>query len=165
MASAPITVAALTVAGLVLATFAHAVSRSDPQPEPRSLLQKAYDREVETAAGSERCTLYHARFGGQRAQLVAVTKGSVRNYVVMEVGKRDPSMRALRSNWLRANYGDSEHLWLGDYISADSALARARDLCPLARRCWPGEPDCVPAGQSLTPARLFFDRPPPTHGM
>ena len=74
-------------------------------------------------------------------------------------------MRALRSNWLRANYGDSEHLWLGDYISADSALARARDLCPLARRCWPGEPDCGPAGQSLTPARLFFDRPPPTHGM
>ena len=164
MPSAPTTLAALTATGLMLATFAHAVGRSEPQPEPRSLLQMAYDREAETADFA-RCALYHARFGGQRAQLVAVTKGNVRNYVVMEVSKRDPTMRSLRSNWLRANYGEAEHVWLGDYVSADSALARAASLCPPAQRCWPGEPDCGPAEQSLTPARVFFTQPPPDNGM
>jgi len=124
----------------------------------------AYDREAE-AAGSERCALYHARFGGQRAQLIAITKGSVRNYVVVEVGKRDPAMRSLRSNWLRANYGEAEHVWLGDYVSADAALARAAGRCPLAQRCSPGEPDCGPAEQSLTPARVFFSQPSPDNGM
>src|SRR5690349_9623288 len=97
--------AAVVAAGLVLATFAHAVSRTTPQTGPRSLRQMVHDREAETA-GPERCALYHARFGGQRAQLVAVRKGSVRNYVVMEVGQRDPAMRSLRSNWLHANYGE-----------------------------------------------------------
>src|SRR5205814_736111 len=107
------------------------------------------------------CAHAHARFGGWRAQLSRVTKGSVRNYVVVEVGKRDPAMRSLRSNWLKANYGDAEHVWLGEYASAEAAMERAARLCLPDRRCWPGEADCGPQAESPTAAQLFFGRWPP----
>ena len=71
-------------------------------------------------------------------------RGAVPNYVVVEIGKRDPSMRSLRAAWLKANYGDAEHVWLGEYGSAEAAMARAARLCPAERRCWPGEADCGP---------------------
>ena len=94
-------------------------------------------REAMAVVGFTRCALYHARFGGRRAQLIRVMKGRVSNYVVLEIGKRDPAMRSLRSNWLKANYGDAEHVWLGEYGSADAAMARAARHCPAAQRCWP----------------------------
>jgi hypothetical protein len=149
--------AAVAAAGLVLLTCAYAYNRPIDEAEQLSPREVAYSREA-MVPGSGRCTLYHARFGGQRAQLIGVTKGSVRNYVVVEVGKRDPSMRSLRSNWLKANYGDAEHVWLGEYGSADSALARAARLCPPASRCWPGDTDCGSQAQTLTPAQVFFGR-------
>jgi hypothetical protein len=149
--------ASAAAAVLVLLTCAFAYCRRGTEAEPLSPREVAYSREG-TVAGSGRCTLYHARFGGQRAQLIKVMRGSVSNYVVLEVGKRDPAMRSLRSNWLKAVYGDVEHIWLGEYGSADSALVRAARLCPPASRCWPGEPDCGPGPQTLTPAQVFFGR-------
>ena len=81
----------------------------------------------------------------------------MRNYVVMEVGKRDPVMRTLRSNWLLANYGEAEHVWIGEYGSADAALAKAAHLCPAAQRCWPDESGCGPQAKSPSAAQVFFD--------
>jgi hypothetical protein len=150
-------IAAVAAACLVLLTCAHAASQGGAEGGLPSLRQIAYAHEAETA-GSGRCAVHHARFGGRRAQLIRVTKGSVQNYVVLEVGKRDPSMRSLRTNWLKASYGVAEHVWLGEYGSADTALARAVSLCPAAQRCWPGEADCGPQAQSQTAARLFFGR-------
>ena len=77
---------------------------------------------------------------------------------MVEVVKRDTSMRSLRSKLLKAIYGDDEHVWLGEYGSADSALARAARLCPPASRCWPGEAGCGPEAQSQSPAQVFFGR-------
>jgi hypothetical protein len=148
-------IAAAAAAILVLLTCAFAYSRRGTEAERLSPREAAYSREV-TATGSGRCALYHARFGGQRAQLIKVMRGSVSNYVVVEVGKRDPSMRSLRSNWLKSAYGEADHIWLGEYGSADAALARAARLCPPASRCWPGDVDCGPQGQTLTPAQMFF---------
>ena len=148
-------IAAAAAACLVLLTCAHAASRSGTEAEPPSPREVAYSREA-AAAGSARCALYHARFGGRRAQLIGVTKGSVRNYVVVEVGKRDPAMRSVRSRWLKAAYGEAEHVWLGEYGSAETALARAVRLCPASQRCWPGEADCGPQAQTLSPAQVFL---------
>ncbi len=156
MTSASTSVAAAAATGLVLATFAHAAIQGGTEPAPPSPREAAYAREAEAAA-SERCALYHARFGGRRAQLIAVMQGSVRNYVVMEVGKRDPVMRTLRSNWLHANYGEAEHVWIGEYGSADAALAKAAHLCPAAQRCWPDEFGCGPQAKSPSAAQVFFD--------
>ena len=83
------TIAAIAAAGLLLLTAIHAVGRRGTEAEQLSPREVAYSREV-MAAGSGRCALYHARFGGQRAQLIKVMRGSVSNYVVLEVGKRDP---------------------------------------------------------------------------
>jgi hypothetical protein len=152
--------AAVAAVGLVLLTCAYATIQRGTKAEQPSPREAAYSREI-VAVGSDQCALYHARFGGRRAQLIEVTRGSVRNYVVMEVGKRDPAMRSLRSNWLKANYGEAEHVWLGEYGSADAALARAARLCPAARRCWPGEADCGPQAPTPTPAQVFFGRWPP----
>jgi hypothetical protein len=147
--------AAVAAGVLVLLTCVYAYVRHGTEAEQLSPRESTYSREA-VVAGSGRCALYRARFGGQRAQLIKVMRSSVSNYVVMEVGKRDPSMRSLRSTWLKANYGDAEHVWLGEYGSADAALARAARLCPPALRCWPGEADCGPQAQTLTPAQLFF---------
>jgi hypothetical protein len=147
--------AAVVAAVLVLVTCVYVYIQRGTDTEQVSPREVAFSREA-VAAGSGRCALYHARFGGQRAQLIKVMRGSVSNYVVLEVGKRDPTMRPLRSNWLKATYGDAEHVWLGEYGSADAALARAARLCPPALRCWPGEADCGPETQLLTPAQVFF---------
>ena len=149
--------AAVAATGLVLLTFAYATSLRGNQPEQLSPREVAYSREA-LVAGAGRCALYHARFGGQRAQLIKVMNGGVSNYVAMDVGKRDPAMRSLRSNWLKGTYGDTEHVWLGEYGSAEAALAKAARLCPPAWRCWPGEADCGAQAQTLTPAQVFFGR-------
>jgi len=150
-------VAALGAVVLVLLTWAHAILPRVEDAVPRPSAFEAYAHEA-TAAGLGRCALYHARFGGQRAQLIKVMNGSVRNYVVVEIGKRDPRMPSLRSNWLKSAYGEGEHTWLGEYASADTALAKAASLCPPSSRCWPGEADCGPKAQTLTPAQAFFGR-------
>jgi hypothetical protein len=152
-------IAAVAAACLVLLTCAYAANKHDGRAEPRPPRDITYARET-AAAQSERCALYHARFGGRRAQLTRVMRGSVPNYVVMEVGKRDPAMTSLRSTWLKAAYGDVEHVWLGEYASADAALAKAASLCPPTRRCWPNETDCGPRGDSPTAAQVFFGRWP-----
>jgi hypothetical protein len=151
---------AVAAACLVLLTCAHAASENGGAAGPPSPRDAVYARET-AAVQSERCALHHARFGGRRAQLIRVMRGSVPNYVVVEVGKRDPAMRSLRGTWLKAAYGDVEHVWLGEYVSAEAALAKAEGLCPVTRRCWPGETDCGPQGETLTAAQVFFGSWPP----
>jgi hypothetical protein len=153
-------IAAVAVAVLVALTCVHVASRRGAGAEAQSPREDAYTREA-VQTGSDRCALAHARFGGQRAQLIRVMRGSVPNYVVVEIGKRDPSMRSLRAAWLKANYGDAEHVWLGEYGSAEAAMARAARLCPAERRCWPGEADCGPQAESPTAAQVFFGSWPP----
>ena len=111
---------AIAAGGLVLLTYAYAASRPVDQAEQLSPREVAYSREA-VAAGSGRCAIHHARFGGQRAQLIKIIHGNVPSYVVMEVGQRNPAMRSLRSNRLKGTYGDAEHVWLGEFASADDA--------------------------------------------
>ena len=155
--------AAIGATAFVLLTWVHAASQRGAGREEGASRGGDYAHEVEVAAGSERCALYHARFGGQRAQLVRVMQGSVPNYIVIEVGKRDPRMRSLRSNWLRSAYGDAEPVWLGEYGSAEAAMTRALKLCPPDRRCWPQDVDCGPQApaRALTPTQVFFGSWPP----
>ena len=98
MTSASTSVAAAAATGLVVATFAHAVIEAGTEPAPPSPREVPYAREAEAAA-LERCALYHARFGGRRAQLIAVMQGSVRNYVVMEVDAQPEEQLAARELW------------------------------------------------------------------
>ena len=83
-------------------------------------------------------------------------QGGVPNYVVVEVGKRDPLLRLQRGRWLQAAYGSGEQTWLGEFSSAEAAMARAARLCPPSLRCWPGEPDCGQQADALTPAQAFL---------
>jgi hypothetical protein len=152
---------ALAVLAPVVLTAAHAIVARDRAAQPLSRHAAAQSREA-AAAGSSRCALYHARFGGRRAQLILITQGPtqgpVRNYVIVEVGKRDPASRILRSTWLRAAYGEAEHVWLGDYGSAEAAIRSAARLCPASERCWPEERGCGPKEETMTPAQIFFGR-------
>lgn len=85
-------------------------------------------------------------------------QGRVPNYVVVEVGKRDPLLRLQRVDWLHAAYGGAEQTWLGEFGSAAAAMARAARLCPPRLRCWPGDADCGAPTQLLTPAQVFLHR-------
>jgi hypothetical protein len=151
---------ALALLALVVLTAAHAIVARDRAAQPPSRHAAAQSRAA-AAAGSSRCALYHARFGGRRAQLILVTQGPVRNYVIVEVGKRDPASRMLRSTWLRAAYGEAEHVWLGEYGSAEAAISSAARLCPASERCWAEESGCGPKEETMTPAQIFFGRWPP----
>jgi hypothetical protein len=142
---------------LLLLTLADAY-RQRGNPAHPSARRNADQSEAAAAQKWERCALYHARFGGQRAQLVQVMQNGVANFVVIEVGKRDPMMRVQRGRWLSAAYGEAEHFWLGEFGSAEAALARAAQFCPPALRCWPGEANCGPKDQLFTPAAAFFGR-------
>ena len=150
-------IAATAAAVLVLLTLAAAYIQRGKEagaPPPRRAT-----RSVETApAASGRCAISQARFGGRRAQLVKVMRGSVPNYVVVETGKRDPLLRLQRGDWLLAAYGSDQHTWLGEFASAKAAMARAARLCPPSLRCWPGDADCGPEAQAFTPARAFLRR-------
>jgi hypothetical protein len=148
-------IAAIAAGVLLLLTLADAYRLHGNPAEPASRRNAAQSREV-AARTWARCALYHARFGGQRAQLVQVMQGGVANFVVMEIGKRDPLLRVVRSRWLSAAYGEGEHIWLGEFSSAEAAMARAAQYCPPALRCWPGEAGCGPKDQLFTPARAFF---------
>jgi hypothetical protein len=152
-----LSVAALAAAGLVLLTGAFAVGRRLAEvEEPRQVsARSAADRAAAPAEG--RCTINHARFGGQRAQMYKVVKDGVANYVVMEVGsKRDPLMRFIRTDWLRTAYGENaERVWLGGFASSEDALARAAELCPPPLRCLPGDEECAAEARHATPAQVF----------
>ncbi len=105
--------------------------------------------------GPGRCAIAHAHFGSKRAHLVKVMKGGVPNFVVIEVGKRDPMMAFYRKDWVRSTYGGGAQTWLGEYGSAKAALAKASHLCPPSLRCWPGEIACGPAETLLSPFQMF----------
>lgn len=153
----PITIAAIAAAGLLLLTLAVAYSQRGREDGPRS--PRRDTRSVDAApATSGRCAIAHARFGGRRAQLVMVMQGSVPNYVVVEVGRRSPLAPFQRNDWLHAAYGGGEHTWLGEFSSAEAAMAKAARLCPPALRCWPGEADCGQQADALTPAQAFLHR-------
>jgi len=145
---------------LVVLTVAHAIVARD-NAIPPSQYTAAPSREA-AAAGSSLCALYHARFGGRRAQLILITQDLVRNYVIIEVGKSDPASRMLRNTWMRAAYGEAEHVWLGEYGSAEAAIRSAARLCPASERCWADERGCGPKEETMTPAQIFFSRWPPT---
>ena len=157
MMAKPLSLAALAAAGLILLTGAYAFSQrlakveGPPQRDVRAPADEA------AALVAVRCTINHARFGGQRAQLYKVTKDGVANYVVMEVGsKRDPLMRFIRNDWLRMAYGEAaQRLWLGSFGSSDAGLARAAELCPPSSRCWPGDAGCAVEARHATPAQVF----------
>jgi hypothetical protein len=159
----PLDVAGVAAAVLVLFTAAN-TWRDRGAVEQPSAREVVHVREVREAAAAEgeQCAIYHARFGGQRAQLIRVVRGSVRNYVVLEFGRRDPASRSLRTNWLNATYGEAEHVWLGDYGSANAALVAAAQLCPAERRCLADTTDCGPLASGPTAAQIFFAIRPPT---
>ncbi|MBO0742660.1 MAG: hypothetical protein J2P51_14700, partial [Hyphomicrobiaceae bacterium] len=145
---------ALALLALVVLTGAYGiVARENVTPPSRHTAARS--REA-AAPGSIRCALYHARFGGRRAQLILITQGPVRNYVIIEVGRSDPASRILRSTWLRAAYGEAEHVWLGEYGSAEAAITSAARLCPASERCWADESGCGPKEDVLTPAQTFL---------
>jgi hypothetical protein len=126
--------------------------------------ESASDRDAAqsvTAALADRgpCALDYARFGGQRAQLIKAVRGTVANFVVLEVAGRDPLQRSQRIRWLRAAYGDAEHVWLGEFASPEAALARAAELCPPAWRCRETDAGCGRVTPLVTPIRAFFDQP------
>jgi hypothetical protein len=148
------------MAALLVLSAAHAIVARGSANEP-SRRTAAHTHEI-AAAGSSRCALYHARFGGRRAQLILIMQGHVRNYVIVEVGKRDPASRILRSTWLRAAYGEAEPVWLGEYGSAEAAITSAARLCPGSERCWAEESGCGPKEDAMTPAQIFFGRWPST---
>jgi len=149
----------LAALGLLALTAAHAVGERTSAPEP-SRREAGSAREA-AATGPERCRLYHARFGGGRAELLGVGTGGVYTYLVIELGKRDPAMRIVRRTWLRAAYGEAARVWLGEFASAEAAMLRAARYCPAAQRCWPGESACAPEAEAATPAQIFLGRWPP----
>ena len=139
---------------LLLLTLVAAYTQRGTQDQPRSPRET---RSVQSApVETGRCAISHARFGDRRAQLVKVMRGNVPNFVVLEIGKRDPLLRLQRGRWLHATYGGGEQTWLGEFGSAQTAMARAAALCPPSVRCWPGEPDCGPHEPPLTPAQVFL---------
>ncbi len=154
MSSRALSAAAAAAAGLVFVTLATAYSRRgtvDSLLAPHRVASQVEPMPETTA----RCAIFHARFGGPRADLVKVMRGGVANYVVLEVGRRDPLLKQQRGAWLRGAYGDGEQIWLGAYSSSDAAMREAARLCPPMLRCWPGDADCVSREEMLTPARAF----------
>jgi hypothetical protein len=149
-------IAAAVTAGLLVLTLIFAYSRSDARDEGQ--LSREAARSVEAVPETtNRCAIFQARFGGSRADLVKVMRGSVANYVVLEVGRRDPLLRRQRSVWLRGAYGDGEQTWIGSFSSPDAAMARAVGLCPAQLRCWPGDAECGSKEGIATPARIFLN--------
>ena len=160
-----LTVAAIAAGGLLLLTLAAAYSQRRKEDGLRSPPETRWVEAAPVETG--RCAISHARFGSRRAQLVKVMRGDVANFVVLEFGRRDPLLRLQRVRWLKSTYGAGEQTWLGEVGSAEAGMERAARLCPASSRCWPGEPDCGPLEQPLTPAQAFLlghgAQRPPSH--
>jgi hypothetical protein len=135
--------AALMATAGVVFTAGHALHRPDTTDD-RARLGPGADA-VGSAAVPQRCAIYHARFGGTRAELVRLIVGDVANYVVLEVSRATRLPPTVPSAWLRAAFGAAEPFWLGEFASPDSALRRAARLCPESVRCAIGEANCGPA--------------------
>jgi hypothetical protein len=140
--------AALLVTACVALTAGHALHRADARVAPDDRAAPgAVPGDTGWAAEGEpqRCAIYHARFGGTRAELVRLVVGDVANYVVLEVSRGTRLPPTVPSAWLRAAFGAAEPSWLGEFASPDSALQRAVRLCPASTRCAVGEQNCGPA--------------------
>jgi hypothetical protein len=161
MAHRPASLAAVVVAVLLLLTAVDGYRQSGNGREPAFRLDSATQPAATTTAQPEPgpCALDYARFGGQRAQLIKAVRGNVANFVVLEIASRDPLQRSQRIRWLRAAYGDAEHIWFGEFDSAEAALARAVQLCPPAWRCTEGDDGCGRITPLVTPIRAFFQQP------
>jgi hypothetical protein len=139
--------AALLATACVALTAGHALHRADA----RVTADDRAEPGARAAAGSaepgepQRCAIYHARFGGTRAELVKLIVGDVANYVVLEVSRGTRLPPTVPSAWLKAAFGAAEPSWLGEFASPDSALQRAVRLCPASTRCAVGEENCGPA--------------------
>ena len=144
-------IGAAVAAGLLLATLVSAYNRpQDPDP-----LEVRVQRPIELEPPAiVRCSIYHARFGGNRAELIKEMRGDLPSYVVVEAGRRDPLLRRQRVTWLRGMFGDGEQTWLGEFSSPESAMTQASRLCPPALRCWPGDEGC--GLQSDPPGKAFM---------
>jgi hypothetical protein len=149
-------IAAMVAAGLLALTLIVAYVGSDAGGD-RGFSREAVRSVEAVPETTNRCAIFQARFGGSRADLVKVMRGSVANYVVLEVGKRDPLLRRQRSVWLRGAYGDGEQTWIGSFSSPDAAMTRAVGLCPAQLRCWPGDAACGSSEDIATPARIFLN--------
>jgi hypothetical protein len=155
MPSKALSIAATVAAGLVLLTFAAAYSQRG-EKDDLLVLHRAPPRVEPVPETTARCAIFHARFGGPRADLVKVMRGGVANYVVLDVGRHDPLLKQQRGVWLRGAYGEGEHTWLGAYSSPNAAMRQAARLCPPNLRCWPGDADCGSREEILTPVRAFL---------
>ncbi|HZT47450.1 MAG TPA: hypothetical protein VFA64_05715 [Hyphomicrobiaceae bacterium] len=151
--------AAVVAAALLLVTVVDGYRQSGSGREPGSE-REAVQPVPAAHAEPGPCALDYARFGGQRAQLIKIVRGSVANFIVLEVASRDPLQRSQRVRWLRAAYGEAEHVWLGEFVSPEAALERAVQLCPPAWRCGEGEEGCGRITPLVTPIRAFFHQPP-----
>jgi hypothetical protein len=141
--ASPLSIAALIAAGLVVLSGAHAL-RQGWVRGPARTITAAERPEMAQSGASAACAIYHARFGGSRSHLVKVVRGDVANFVVIEVSRGNRVVPSVQRAWLRGAYGEVEPVWLGEFASPDSALARAVRLCPDGSRCRRGEPNCGP---------------------
>jgi hypothetical protein len=153
----PALVAASAIAaGLLVVTLIVASSGRDLQDEGGFARERPRTADA-VPESNGRCAIFQARFGGSRADLVKVMRGDVANYVVLEMGRRDPLLRRQRVIWLRGAYGDGEQTWIGSFSSPDAAMMRAVKLCPVHLRCWPGDAQCGSKEDIAAPARIFLN--------
>jgi hypothetical protein len=142
-----LTAAALAAVGALAFTLSHALVESWGRKGGRAKLPVPPRSEGELAAregAARQCAIYHARFGGQRARLLKIMRADVANYVVIDVAQGRSRVPNTQIAWLRGAFGGADAAWLGEFTSAERALARAADLCPLTMRCRIGEESCGP---------------------
>ena len=153
MSGTPTHLAAIVAAGLVLATGAYAWRQSTAHEAHAAV---APDGPPSAASGQDGadadrlCAIYHARFGGTRARLVRMMRDDIANFVVIELSRGERVAASVQRAWLRASYGEGEPVWLGEFASPESALAKAVRLCPQAARCERGTPGCGPEERPFT---------------
>ena len=151
----PLHAQAMLAAGLLALTGAHALHLHWARAVSDAPLATPLPSREDASAGSvRRCAIYHARFGGTRAWLARVVAADVANYIVMEVSKGSRVVPTVQFAWLHGAFGGAEALWLGEFASAERALAKAVRLCPQTMRCRIGEVNCGPHAGPLPPADM-----------
>jgi len=146
-----LTGAALAAAAVLALTLNHALQESWARKGGTVMLPvpSRWDGELDVSDGAVRqCAIYHAHFGGSRARLLKIMRADVANYIVMDVAQGRAFVPRAQIGWLRSAFGGADAAWLGEFASADRALARAADLCPLTMRCRIGEENCGPGAHS-----------------
>jgi hypothetical protein len=143
---------ATLAAGFLALTAMHALNGSSAREvvdAGRSGDRPAPGATTAVQGAARQCAIYHARFGGVRAWLVKVMRSDVANYIVMEVSQGRRVLPNVETAWLAGAFSGAEAFWLGEFASAERALARAADLCPRFMRCRIGEENCGPGARSL----------------